>query len=718
LARRFGLRGWVRNTKAGAEIEVEGRPEVVAEFESALGSELAYPARVVSIDSQKVPSEGGEGFVVAASETGDEASGEILEDLPTCGDCLNELFDPESRFFGYPFLNCTRCGPRFSVFLETPYDRARTTMREFPMCEACRAEYESVENRRFHAQPTACPRCGPELSMREAVGAEALGVAVEALRGGEILAVKGIGGFHLMVDAESVSAVSRLRERKGRGGKAFAVMAPSLEWAEERFELSAAEVDQLEKSLIVLVRCDAHALTHCAPDSPDIGLLLPYNPLYHQLARAFEGPLVVTSGNLSDEPICYENEDAEKRLSGIADTFLLHNRCIARPVEDSVVRQVKGVGPQVLRVGRALAPLYERWGYKFARPTVAVGGQMKCLAAAALEERLVVGSHIGDLDSVAGEAALEASVRDLEQLLETPFEQVVCDMHPDYASTRVAERMGKPIVRVQHHLGHAFSVWAEHPQVERALAVVWDGTGYGPDGTIWGGEFFLLDNQIVKRVAAFREFKLVGGDLAAREPYRVALALLNQIDKNAVEKFAAGLDGGSTAGVVDALARGQGLRSSSAGRLFDAVAAITGLAERNEYEAQAAVLIERAWEEAEPYPFDVLEDALDRIDWRPAIESIWIDRQHGEPLARISGRWHAGLVELIVEMARRNEVQDVMMTGGCFQNAVLTSLAARRLSESGLRARFQHRHPMNDGGLAVGQLAAAAYQGKVDLACA
>jgi hydrogenase maturation protein HypF len=685
LAGELGLSGWVRNGAQGVSIELEG--EGVDAFMERLQAERPPRAVVQSLEVSHLDPAGYSGFEIRASDESGEKTAVIMPDIATCADCLREVFDPLNRRFQYPFTNCTNCGPRYSIIEALPYDRANTSMRLFEMCGACRAEYENPDDRRFHAQPNACPECGPELD-------RPIRDVADALRRGAIVAVKGLGGFHLMVDARNDAAVQRLRQRKDRGEKPFALMFPALETVEQWCEVSAAEARLLmsPESPIVLLRRRSEAAPAVAPGNPYLGVMLPYTPLHHLLMRELGFPVVATSGNISQEPICFDERDAMQRLGGIADEFLLHNRPIVRPVEDSVARVLLG-RELILRRARGYAPLPLTLKREMPR-TLATGAQLKNAIAVSAGRQVFLGSHVGDLETSEAADAFEKSVATLTGLHEQPIDRVCCDAHPDYFSTRHAERLSLPRVKVQHHFAHVLACMADNDLDGSVLGVAWDGAGLGTDGTIWGGEFLRVKDGQFTRVAHLRTFMLPGGDRAAREPRRAALGVLYEI-------FADTLPGEP---LTRMLRRGfNSPRTSSAGRLFDAVASITGVRDRCSFEGQAAMELEFA-AEAEPcgdaYPLELAGGVL---DWEPMIRLILKDP------SKAAARFHNTLAAAIVSVAREVGEERVVLSGGCFQNRYLTERTVKALDAAGFRPYWHQRIPPNDGGIAVGQIVAASW---------
>jgi len=686
LASELGLAGTVLNSSGGLIIEVEGGNEQLEQFRGRLARERPPGAVVLAQETSLLSPVGYTDFRILPSQDDSQKTAAILPDLATCPECLAEILDPANRRFAYPFTNCTRCGPRFTIILDIPYDRPRTTMREFSMCEDCRREYTDPGDRRFHAQPNACPRCGPRLGVT-------IAQAAEELAAGRIVALKGIGGFQLLADARNEEAVMRLRRLKHREEKPFALMMPSLEAVRRYCLVSEREAELLRSPAAPIVLLRPSGAPGIAPavarSSPYLGVMLPYSPLHHLLMREFPNPIVATSGNLSDEPIAIDNREALERLGGVADFFLMHDRPIARPCDDSVARVVRGQA-SLIRRARGYAPLPVRLDRHLA-PVLAVGGHLKNTVAIAIGRQVILSQHVGDLDTLEARLAFERAIEDLCRLYRFQPERVASDLHPDYASTQWASRAGLPVVPVQHHQAHVAACAAENEVREPYLGVAWDGTGYGLDGAVWGGEFFLVENGRFERIAHLRPFRLPGGEAAIREGWRCAASL-------AYETF--GPDFVESAVLRRMLEVGLNAPwTTSVGRLFDAAAAIAGVARENLFEGQAAMMLERAIgglqvEEAYPLPGG---------DWRPLIEALEADRQQGEPVARVAARFHNALAQWILEVAGQAGVRDVCLSGGVFQNGYLVERAAALLEAHGHRVWTHQRVPPNDGGIALGQ---------------
>ncbi|HEX4174364.1 MAG TPA: carbamoyltransferase HypF [Acidimicrobiales bacterium] len=761
LARGLGLAGHVGNDTEGVFAEVEGPAETVDEFLTRLVAEAPGPARIDSLGGDQVPATGEQGFAIVESRGGGGARTFVSPDLATCDDCLSELFEPSDRRFRYPFINCTNCGPRFTITLRLPYDRPHTTMRGFAMCDACAGEYHEPTDRRFHAQPVACDRCGPHLwfetgaadggSVRDSDAA--LAAAQAALARGEIVAVKGLGGYHLACDARSDAAVERLRVRKRRVEKPFAVMVRDLGHAAALAELGEAERRLLasRQRPIVLVRRRAEAPLSAlvAPGNPRVGLLLPYTPLHHLLFAPVPDParpgipthvpeaLVMTSGNLSDEPICFDDADARKRLGSIADAWLVHDRPIHVPCDDSVLL----VDPETLeelplRRSRGYAPLPVRLPFA-APPTLAVGGELKnafCLAAG---RDAFMSQHIGDMGSLETLTAFERSTNQITGLYGIDPVQVVADMHPGYQTRRWAEATSENpetspdnMAEVQHHHAHVASVMAEHgvPLDGHVIGVAFDGTGYGDDGTIWGSEILVAGYRKAERVGSLVPIPLPGGDAAIRRPCRVALAHLWAAGIEWSEDLAPvrALEPDGRAVLERQLSRGVGsVLTSSMGRLFDAIASLLGLCHTAGYEAQAAMELQWAAEAAlardpdapPPYRFAIHGGELQPA---PVLQAIVADRRTGLDAGVMAAGFHAAVAravgDAVTSVRVRTGIETVALSGGVFQNTLLLGLARRELAARGFCVLTHREVPPNDGGLALGQVAVAAARAHADVA--
>jgi hydrogenase maturation protein HypF len=847
LAGELGLKGWVNNSAQGVFIEAEGGSVELEQFRLRLDAEKPPRSFIQSLEAAWLDPVGYGDFEIRASQGGGARTALILPDLGTCPDCLREILDPRDRRYFYPFTNCTHCGPRFSIIESLPYDRGNTSMKKFAMCPQCQAEYDDPGDRRFHAQPNACPRCGPRVELWDSRGKvlsggadpagaapperghtapAVLAAAAQAIRAGRIVAVKGLGGFHLAVAARDEQAVRRLRRLKHREEKPLALMFPTLAALRTVCEVSAAEERLLRcsEAPIVLLRrlhgphvttSDAEGLApSIAPGNPNLGVMLPYTPLHHLLLSLLAVPIVATSGNLSDEPICTDEHEALERLGRIADLFLVHDRPIVRHVDDSIVRVMMG-RELVLRRARGYAPLPIGLSHEWRGPraegqgpsdapdaprstlhapdaprstlhdsaksegsgpaVLGVGAHLKNTVALSVGSQVFISQHIGDLETEPAYEAFRRVIGDFERLYESEPAVLAADAHPDYLSTKYAlERVSGAapagslrLVSVQHHVAHVLSCMAENELPPPALGVSWDGTGYGLDGTVWGGEFFVVTEFAWERVAHFRCFPLPGGERAVKEPRRTALGLLfEMLGEAAVEQEdLAPVRAFSRAELVPLktmLARRlNSPLTSSAGRLFDAVASLTGLCQQVRFEGQAAMELEFALDGVqtdESYPFSIesppptppnpllpvgprasdlaLPWSVERgasgaplgprtsdssfrnsdfgvrtsaltVDWSPMVGEIIAEVRRDVPAGLISARFHNTLAEMIVEAARRTSRERVVLSGGCFQNRYLTERAVGRLQSEGFRPYWHQRIPPNDGGIALGQVVAA-----------
>jgi hydrogenase maturation protein HypF len=721
LATGLGLDGWVQNRPEGVLVEIQGLGAALAAFLGRLRTDLPRAARIRRLRAGDLPEQGDEGpFRILPSAGEGERLPSIPADLALCPECAAELRDPAARRHRYPFTNCTNCGPRYSIVTALPYDRPATAMAGFPLCPDCAREYAEPRDRRFHAQPVACPECGPRLAFHGPDGAPgpsgeaALAAAVDLLRRGEILALKGLGGFQLLVDARSEPAVRRLRTRKGRPAKPFAVMF------QDRAALTAAcmagpaalaVLDGPQAPILLLPRRpDGPVATAVAPGNPDLGAFLPNTPLHLLLLEAFAGPLVCTSGNRSEEPMAIGLGEALERLEGIADGYLDHDRPVLRPLDDSVAR-IEGGRLHLLRRARGYAPLPLAVAGP-AGPVLALGGHQKATVTLLARGEAVVSQHLGDLDGPRGRALLERTAADLLDLFQAEPALLACDLHPDYGSTRVGEalaaRLGRPLVRVQHHHAHVAAVLAEHGQDGPVLGLAWDGSGYGPDRTVWGGEALVVDGARCQRAGHLAPFPLPGGERAVREPRRSALGLclatLGQAGPAADAFPARDLE------ILERAAR-NGLNApvcTSIGRLFDAVACLAGIQSGPGFEGQAAMALEfqaRAGQGAGAYPLPLAAGVADPA---PLVRALCQDLRRGVARSAMAYRFHAALAGLAVAFAEAAGLERVVLSGGCFQNKLLAELCQRRLAARGFRVLRPERYPANDGGLSLGQAWVAA----------
>jgi hydrogenase maturation protein HypF len=733
LATELSLRGWVNNSPQGVFIEVEGAKETLDDFLLRLEREKPALSFIQSLEYSLLEPQGYDAFEIRRSDDTGERSAVIMPDIATCPQCRDELLDPRDRRHRYPFTNCTLCGPRFSIVRALPYDRANTTMDSFVMCQRCRHEYEDPADRRFHAQPDACGVCGPRLALWNengntlATDDDALRQAAAALSRGLIVALKGLGGFQLLVDARNDEAVRRLRERKRREEKPLAVMFPDLASLRRYARVSPLEERLLTspESPIVLLESaggPGSALApSVAPDNPYVGSMLPYTPLHHLLMRELGFPVVATSGNLHDEPIVTDEVEVVDAIAGIADRFLVHDRPIERHIDDSVARVQLG-RETVMRRARGYAPLPIIVKRKLP-PLLAVGGHLKNTVAVSRGNEVILSQHIGDLETAKALFAFRKVIADLLSLYEVTPVAVAHDAHPDYMSTQWAKDAPYPAIAVQHHHAHLAACVAENDLEDDVLGVTWDGAGYGDDGTLWGGEFLLGDVRAYRRVAHVRPFRLPGGEAAIREPRRTALGLLHEMglafdvlppaaDAEPLSEKELGLLGQMLAKGVNSPV------TTSAGRLFDAVAALLGIRSVCSFEGQAAMMVEFRAERGvdDRYEFALSGGEPLVLDWEPLFREIMRDRDAGVPAGVICARFHNTLAETILEVAKRTGASRVALTGGVFQNRYLTERAFRRLEEEGFRPFTHQRVPPNDGGIALGQVLVAA--ARIDKGCA
>lgn len=725
LAIDLGLAGWVRNTPRGVEIQLEGDRERIDRFRERLIAEAPEAARIDTLIEEAAKSESATSFLVAESEARGVRDTETAPDRAVCHECVAEFDDPTDRRYGYALSSCVVCGPRFTVQTEAPYDRARTTMREFPPCPSCSHEYHSIVDRRFHAETLCCPVCGPVLSLydpkidqyphdiRDIGDRGALARAGERIRAGGIVAVKGIGGFHLICNATSTAAVEALRERKRRGRKPFAVLFADRESLEQRLEVDDAEWDLLASPAAPIVplrrRAGCDLAEAIAPELASVGAILAYSLIHHGLLEAAGVPLVATSGNASNEPMPIENDAAVAELKTIADLFILHNRRIVRHADDGVSRAIAG-RPVPIRIGRGSAPVELRM--PFGTPAImGAGGHMKAAVAFARGGSIVLGQHIGDLDTLAIRRRYRSTADDLRELIGGRPEWIAHDLHPDYESTRYAEESGLKRIPIQHHHAHIASCMAEHGETGPILGIAFDGTGLGDDGAIWGGEFLVVDRSGYRRIGSILPFRLAGGDRAAREPRTCAAGVCR----------AAGITIPHELGFSDkeAILLGSIFRSpraaavcTSAGRLFDAWAALVGMRERADYEGEAAIRFEEIADPAERlvWPIEITGDdhGMLLIDWRPWVVATLSSIRRGIAPGIVAAAFHRSLAEACVAIARRTGIAKIALSGGCFQNKLLSEILIECLTKENFHVLTHCAIPPGDGGLAVGQVWAAA----------
>ncbi len=744
LAKEIGLCGYVLNSPNGVFIEVDGEKSVLDSFVCRIEKEKPPRAIINSMEFSFLDAAGFSQFEIRKSKLDGETSALILPDIAVCPDCLKEMFDKNDRRYLYPFINCTNCGPRFSIIESLPYDRPNTSMKIFKVCEDCRAEYENPLDRRFHAQPIACYACGPHIELWDENGRRiskfdtALADASKAIRNGNIVALKGLGGFQLLCDARNDESIMRLRTRKHRDEKPFALMFPTIESIQKVCQLSSLEerlICSLESPIVLLKRKlqignqqshISHLISQVsslvAPNNPYLGAMLPYTPLHHLLMKELEFPIIATSGNLSDEPMCIDENDAMNRMNGIADYFLVHNRPIVRQVDDSIVRIILE-REMVLRRARGYAPLPIILDYSFGgegskeKSIIAVGAHLKNTIAISKTNNIFISQHIGDLETSEAFDAFTKTIKDFQKLYNIDRPEIVCDLHPDYLSTKYTQQINIEPQKIQHHIAHIASCRAENQVKGTAVAVAWDGTGYGLDGTIWGGEFFKCDGKSYERVITIRQFKLPGGEVAIKEPRRSALSvlfetygdsifdeqnwiyqhlLIHNFSKSELDTLKTMLNKNINSPVT-----------SSVGRLFDAVASMIGISQRTKFEGQSAMMLEFAVDESivDSYEFTIVEGNPSIINWKPIIYQIITDLKSKVDKSVISAKFHNTLARTILDSVQNIGENKVLLSGGCFQNKILLERTIKLLKSEKIFVYWHQRVPPNDGGISLGQIA-------------
>ncbi len=752
LANQLQLNGFVRNSAQGAFIEIEGPESQVENFVHLIRTDAPAHCVITQCLISDIPSIGFQQFQILPSQDEDQHEALVLPDIASCPDCIHEVFDKNDRRYLYPFTNCTHCGPRYSIIEALPYDRANTSMKKFQMCKECQDEYDDPSNRRFHAQPNACPVCGPKLALCDDKGEaittsdETLSATVDLVNRGMIVAVKALGGFYLIADALNADAVALLRKRKERPHKPFAVMMPSLEMTAQYCQLGPLESKLIQSSqapIVLLQKLDSSLsfpratasvgqhdrkresistpkiAPQVSPHNPYLGCMLPSMPLLHTLMKMINKPIVATSGNISEEPICIDNNEALSRLKGIADFFLVHDRPIVRHVDDSIV-QLLCNDVSMLRRARGYVPLPIDIK-KECNGILAAGSHQKSTVALGIGTSVILSQHIGDLDNKTSCLTYEKTISSLKSIYDAPIIKAVCDPHPDYASSRYAHALGVEVLEVQHHFAHVASCMAEHGISKEVLGIAWDGTGYGLDNTIWGSEFMITDGLNHRRFAHLNLFALPGAERAIKEPRRTALGMLYKISGGKWDEFkdlpcVKAFDAQELQ-IIEKMLK-QNLNSpmtSSMGRLFDGIASLVGLCHHVSFEGQAAMSLEYQVSDKyilAPYYYEVLpEDYKNRvqtIDWSSMVKEIIDDIRMGRDAMLISTRFHLTLVKIIVDIAHQANKSDVVLSGGCFQNKWLLENTVNALREQGFNPYWQTMVPANDGGISLGQMYAAA----------
>ncbi len=724
LASEMNLNGYVLNSSKGVFIEVEGENEKLKKFLIRIEKEKPQISIIQSLEYQILDAVGYNKFEIKKSEKDEETIALILPDIATCKDCLKELFDPNDRRYLYPFINCTNCGPRFTIIEMLPYDRPFTSMKNFKMCPDCEKEYHNPEDRRFHAQPVACPVCGPHIELWNSEGdilsikENAIEQTIDLINKGKILAIKGLGGFHLVIDAANENAVINLRRRKHREEKPFALMFPNIQSVKQ-----VCEVNELEERLllspespIVLLRRkkfseEIEISRLVAPDNPYLGIMLPYTPLHHILMKFLGKPIVATSGNLSEEPICIDEYEALRRLKGIADYFLVHNRPILRHCDDSIARIVNN-REFIIRRARGFAPLPYLIENESDDSLIAVGGHLKNTIALKKRNQIFISQHIGDLSTVESFNAFKKTIDDFQKLYEVDKKKFVGDLHPEYLSTKFLKESQFEFKLVQHHLAHIAACKIENQVEGEALGVSWDGTGYGLDGKIWGSEFFIIDDESFEHIGQFRKFHLPSGEKAIKEPKRTLAGVLYEIygrdilkSKILRSKFS---DTELNLIINQIEKKINSPECVSAGRLFDAISSLTGISDYSNFEGQAAMKLEFVINNQtnDFYKCDFRKEEIFIIDWMKIIIGIESDLENQIDKGIIAAKFHNSLTEIIVEFAKKSGLKKVILSGGCFQNIYLLERTIKRLQEENFKVYWHQRIPTNDGGISVGQIAA------------
>jgi len=732
IAKENNLTGFVFNSTTGVTIEVEGDKNGLDQFLHSIQKDKPQFAVINSLEFTFLDSIGYTNFEIRESKKNEKVTALILPDISICNYCLEELFDPYNRRYLYPFINCTNCGPRFSIIEKLPYDRPNTTMKTFFMCAECRKEYEDISNRRYHAQPIACHDCGPQI---ELYGNSAnlikahnnvLKTCVEKIYEGKIIAFKGIGGFQLIVDALNEQAILELRARKQRDQKPFALMFPNIESVKAICELTKEEEFALlsPEAPIVLLRKKAiensFVSNVAAINNPYLGIMLPYSPLHHLLMKEFGKPIIATSGNLSEEPMCIDNQEAFSRLKNIADYFLTHNRPIIRHVDDSIVRIVKGK-KTLLRRARGFAPLpikLNKTNKKHENTKIiAVGGHLKNTVALKVDDLVFISQHIGDLSTAESFTSFKNVINDFQELYNVKPDIIVSDMHPEYLSTKYSFELNNNVEMIQHHFAHIASCRIENAVAGEALGVSWDGTGYGEDKTIWGGEFFVSGNETYEHVGNFKKFYLPGGEAAVKESKRSVLGILYSIyGKNLIDHLPEAIIKQYSKNehqlILNLIEKKINTpETSSVGRLFDAVSSLLGICHKSTYEGEAAMQLEFIADKSElsSYRYSVEQNIKLIVNWTQTIKEILSDIDEKVRPKKISAKFHNTLAKIILEIAEITKLERVILSGGCFQNVFLLERTIDLLEGKNKKVYWHQRVPPNDGGISLGQIAACLY---------
>lgn len=728
LAKELDIKGWIINSSQGVFIEAEGNRETLEKFLKNIDTKKPKNSFIQSFEHTWLDAEGYKTFEIRESKEAGSKTALVLPDISTCNDCLEEIFDPQNRRYLYPFTNCTNCGPRYSIIADLPYDRYNTTMGEFEMCPECRAEYTDPLNRRFHAEPTACPNCGPQVTLLDSgkniisEKKSAIQDAVKYLRAGKIIALKGIGGYQLICDAGNSETVKQLRLRKKRNEKPFALMMPGIEQVKSECEVNEHEERLLlsVESPIVLLKkkrnVNSAVSLECAKGNPYLGIMLPYSPLHHILMKEFVSAIVATSGNISEEPICTNDDDAFDKLGNIADYFLVHNRKILRYVDDSIVRNAGG-NNVMLRRARGYAPLPVVMN-NITQTTLTAGAHLKNTIALNKGSNVFISQHIGDLENVESINAFKAVINDIESFYELKPERVICDLHPDYISTQFSEALNIPVHKVQHHYAHVLSCMAENElDGSDILGVSWDGTGYGNDGTIWGGEFIIPNGLDFKRAGYLKTFMLPGGEQAIHDVWKIGFSLLYDVYGEKVFSldiipFTQTNEAKIIRQMLDKEVNSP--FTSSVGRLFDGISAIIGIKNTANFEAQAAMDLEFAADDVNTndyfaYSVDKESDGTLIFNWHDIVKGIVHDLRRNVSKGIISAKFHNTLTEAVTEISKICGLNKIVLTGGCFLNKYLLERTKSRLLEEGFKVYTHQLVPPGDGGISLGQMKYSTY---------
>jgi hydrogenase maturation protein HypF len=722
LAEELNLKGIISNTVKGVSIDIEGDESLLNDFIKRIKKDKPKLSHITAFEINRLEVNGYDDFKIIGSDSLGDPAAIILPDIAVCDKCLSEMFDPNNRRFLYPFINCTNCGPRFSIIESLPYDRPNTSMKNFKMCDECKEEYENPFNRRFHAQPIACPKCGPKVQLlnknRKLIceKEDAISEAVQKIKEKKIIALKGLCGFQFIVNAGNDDAVKRLRERKQRDEKPFAVMFPSMEMLKLICDVSDIEKQILnspESPIVLLkkksgIRYPALSISEfVSPKNPHLGVMFPYTPLHHLIMKEFGQPVIATSGNISEEPMSIDENEAIERLSGIADYFLVHNRPIIRPVDDSVVRIVNDE-LMILRRARGYSPLPLSIRNASEQDFICVGGHLKNTVSIKKGNEVFISQHIGDLENTEAEKYFYNTISDFKEMYKFNPSYFIHDLHPDYSSSKYCSTQNVKTIPVQHHLAHVAACYEENKLENKCFAVCWDGTGYGFDGTIWGGEFFTYSAEDFNRAAHFRKFRIPGGDAAVKDTRRSLVGILYEIFGDDIQFSKMNLDVSENDLFLFTQMLNKNLNcfvTTSVGRIFDAVSSLLNVCSKSSYEGQAAMMLEFAADQKilTHYNFNLTEKSILIIDWRPIFEQMFNDIAMEIKASVIAAKFHNTLVEIIIALSGRIGLKDIVLTGGCFQNVFLLERTIERLIEEGFNPYWNKSVPTNDGGISYGQ---------------